>query len=116
MGLRLRESCFLIPFGHRMQVHAVLARPNSALYITPILPNKSWVPILNASYSASNITELFFLKAMNNLTGAGVNYTEVGVRYAAVSANSRSGKRLETEAPDVETYCLYSGGVDTAKT
>ena len=104
-----------------MQVHATggpLSRAPQlcTVHNSDILPNKSWVPILNASYSASNITELFFLKAMNNLTGAGVNYTEVGVRYAAVSANSRSGKRLETEAPDVETYCLYSGGVDTAKT
>ena len=71
---------------------------------------------IDASYSMSNITQLFFLKAMNNFTTGGVNYTEIGIRYEAVRANSRSGKRLETEAPDVEIYCLYSVDVDTAKT
>ena len=71
---------------------------------------------IDASYSMSNITQLFFLKAMNNFTTGGVNYTEIGIRYEAVGANSRSGKRLETEAPDVEIYCLYSVDVDTAKT
>ena len=77
--------------------------------------------MLDASYSARNITELFFLEALSplaNATGsAGVNLTEVGVRFEAVSANGRTaGKRLETEAPDVETHCLYSSGVETIKT
>ena len=51
------------------------------------------------------------------LTSESVNLTEVGVRFEAVGANGRTaGKRLETEAPDVETHCLYSSGVETAKT
>ena len=78
------------------------------------------IPLLNASYSAKNVTQLFGLKVMSNYTHSDhvdfVNYTEVGLRFDAVNANSRSGKRLENEAPDVETYCLYSVGIDTAKT
>ena len=84
--------------------------------------------MLDASYSARNITELFFVEALVNVTdddlpdginatAAAVNLTEVGVRFEAVSANGRAaGKRLETEAPDVETHCLYSSGVETIKT
>merc|ERR1712038_1655297 len=76
----------------------------------------NWVPLLNASYSAKNVTQLFNLRVMSNYTNSDVNYTEVGLRFDAVNANSGSGMRLETEAPDVETYCLYGVGVDTAKT
>ena len=110
----------------RLQIHVPfwlhgLSSRNLELFgpsslITSIFPKKTGVPILNASYSASNITELFFLEALSNLTGADVNYTEVGVRYEAVSHNSPSGMRLLPEAPDVEIYCFYSIGVYTAKT